>query len=214
MPSFGSSLFRSTWSRGSSRGPFMGRRALLRRTSLGAGLLRSKDGAWNVGTCLSWPDHPGYSHVAVARGTTMVFTAGAVPLERAASWSESTTPSTQTDQVVTNLIAALDAAGARPDDVVKTTVYVAGADYDRQATAWEAVSASPRGGAEHAGGCPDPGIPRGARGDRGRRGHRRLSALSASTSPGPAGAGTAAGRPGCSRTAGRPDGARSRARRP
>jgi enamine deaminase RidA (YjgF/YER057c/UK114 family) len=52
-------------------------------------------------------------------------------------------PVAQTDQVVANLIAALAAAGARPDDVVKTTVYVAGADHDRQVTVWDAVQRSP-----------------------------------------------------------------------
>ena len=85
---------------------------------------------------------PGYSHVAVARGSTLVFTAGAVPLDAAGELVADDAVA-QTDQVVANLIAALTAAGARPDDVVKTTVYVAGADHDRQTTVWEAVQRSP-----------------------------------------------------------------------
>lgn len=85
---------------------------------------------------------PGYSHVAIARGATLVFTAGAVPLD-ATGEVVGPDPVAQTDQVVANLIAALTAAGAGPDDVVKTTVYVAGADHDRQSTVWEAIQRSP-----------------------------------------------------------------------
>ena len=86
---------------------------------------------------------PGYSHVAIARGATLVFTAGAVPLDQTGEVVGADDPMAQTDQVVANLIAALTAAGAGPDDVVKTTVYVAGADHDRQVTVWEAVQRSP-----------------------------------------------------------------------
>lgn len=86
---------------------------------------------------------PGYSHVAIARGATLVFTAGAVPLDATGEVVGADDPVAQTDQVVANLIAALTAAGAGPDDVVKTTVYVAGADHDRQSTVWEAVQRSP-----------------------------------------------------------------------
>ena len=129
---------------------------------------------------------PGYSHLAIARGSTLVFTAGAVPLDADGELVGADDPVTQTDQVVANLIAALTAAGARPDDVVKTTVYVAGADHDRQATVWEAVQRSPIAAAPSTlVGVPILGIPRAARGDRSRRGHRRLTRLSASTSRGP-----------------------------
>jgi len=86
---------------------------------------------------------PGYSHVAIARGATLVFTAGAVPLDATGEVVGADDPMAQTDQVVANLIAALTAAGAGPDDIVKTTVYVAGADHDRQVTVWEAVQRSP-----------------------------------------------------------------------
>jgi enamine deaminase RidA (YjgF/YER057c/UK114 family) len=86
---------------------------------------------------------PGYSHVAIARGATLVFTAGAVPLDATGEVVGTDDPAAQTDQVVANLIAALTAAGAGPDDVVKTTVYVAGADHDRQVIVWEAVQRSP-----------------------------------------------------------------------
>jgi enamine deaminase RidA (YjgF/YER057c/UK114 family) len=86
---------------------------------------------------------PGYSHVAIARGSTLVFTAGAVPLDASGELVGADDVVAQTGQVVQNLLAALAAAGAGPQDVVKTTLYVAGADHDRQATAWEAVQRSP-----------------------------------------------------------------------
>lgn len=85
---------------------------------------------------------PGYSHVAIARGATLVFTAGAVPLDAMGELVGADDAVVQTDQVVANLLAALSAAGARPEDVVKTTVYVAGADPDRQASVWGAVQRS------------------------------------------------------------------------
>lgn len=86
---------------------------------------------------------PGYSHVAIARGATLVYTAGAVPLDGSGDLVGAADAVAQTDQVVANLLAALSAAGARPEDVVKTTVYVAGGDHERQATVWEAVQRSP-----------------------------------------------------------------------
>ena len=86
---------------------------------------------------------PGYSHVAIARGSTLVFTAGAVPLDADGELVGADDAAAQTDQVVANLLAALSVVGAEPADVVKTTVYVAGADHDRQAMVWEAVQRSP-----------------------------------------------------------------------
>lgn len=86
---------------------------------------------------------PGYSHLAIARGDTLVFTAGAVPLDATGELVGADDPVVQTEQVVTNLLVALSAAGAGPADVVKTTVYVAGGSHDRQATVWQAVQRSP-----------------------------------------------------------------------
>jgi enamine deaminase RidA (YjgF/YER057c/UK114 family) len=86
---------------------------------------------------------PGYSHVAIARGTALVFTAGAVPLDATGELVGADDAVVQAEQVVANLLAALSEAGAGAEDVVKTTVYVAGADHDRQAAVWEAVQRSP-----------------------------------------------------------------------
>jgi enamine deaminase RidA (YjgF/YER057c/UK114 family) len=86
---------------------------------------------------------PGYAHVAIARGSSLVFTAGAVPLDAAGELVGPEDPAAQTEQVIANLLAALAAAGAEPGDVVKTTVFVAGVDHDVQNAVWEAVQASP-----------------------------------------------------------------------
>lgn len=88
-------------------------------------------------------DPPGYSHVAIARGATLVFTAGAVPLDARGGLVGPDDAVAQTDQVIANLLAALAAAGAGPEDVVKTTVFIVPGDHDRQAAVWEAVQRSP-----------------------------------------------------------------------
>ncbi len=86
---------------------------------------------------------PGYAHVAVAAGSTLVFTAGAVPLDEHGELVGPDDPEMQTDQVVANLLWQLEAGGAGPDDVVKTTVYVSGGSHELQVRVWEAVQRSP-----------------------------------------------------------------------
>jgi enamine deaminase RidA (YjgF/YER057c/UK114 family) len=88
---------------------------------------------------------PGYSHVAVATGRTLVFTAGQVPLDGSGHLVGEGDAVRQAGQVLANLLLTLEAAGARPEDVVKTTVYVAGADHDAQVAVWDVVRASPVG---------------------------------------------------------------------
>jgi enamine deaminase RidA (YjgF/YER057c/UK114 family) len=68
----------------------------------------------------------GYRHYSVASGWRLVFTAGAVPLDPTGKLVGPGDHQAQTQQVLANLLAALEAAGAGPDDVVKTTVYVVG----------------------------------------------------------------------------------------
>ena len=89
---------------------------------------------------------PGYAHVAVSRAGSLACTAGAVPLDRdgdvVAGGYEA-----QTRAVVANLLAALAAAGATADDVLKTTVYVVATDGAPLAPVWDVVRASPLAGA-------------------------------------------------------------------
>lgn len=72
----------------------------------------------------------------------MVFTAGAVPLDAEGNVVGPGDPPAQARRVLENLLAALEAGGAGPADVVKTTVYVAGADHAAQASVWEVVRTS------------------------------------------------------------------------
>ena len=85
---------------------------------------------------------PGYAHVAVSRGGTMVFTAGAVPLGADGRLVGEGDPLAQAEQVIANLLTALGAGGAKPGDVAKTTVYVAGASHETQSTVWQVVRSS------------------------------------------------------------------------
>jgi enamine deaminase RidA (YjgF/YER057c/UK114 family) len=85
---------------------------------------------------------PGYSHVAIGRGGTIVFTAGAVPLDSQGDLVGGDDPVAQAEQVIENLLAALETAGARPENVAKTTVYVAGSSYEAQSAVWQVVRGS------------------------------------------------------------------------
>jgi enamine deaminase RidA (YjgF/YER057c/UK114 family) len=85
---------------------------------------------------------PGYSHVAVANGAMLVFTAGAVPIDADGELVGPGDIESQTEQVLANLLRQLEAGGAAPDDVVKTTVYVA-SDHDDMIRVWEIVQRSP-----------------------------------------------------------------------
>lgn len=85
---------------------------------------------------------PGYTHVAVASGRSLVFTAGAVPIDERGEVVGNGDIEAQTEQVIANLLRQLDAGGAGPGDVVKTTVYVA-SDHDDMIRVWEVVQRSP-----------------------------------------------------------------------
>jgi enamine deaminase RidA (YjgF/YER057c/UK114 family) len=86
---------------------------------------------------------PGYSHVAVASGSRLVFTAGAVPLDDRGDLVGPEDAEVQTEQVLANLARQLGAGGATQADVVKTTVYVARASLETQSLVWEVVQRSP-----------------------------------------------------------------------
>ncbi len=86
---------------------------------------------------------PGYAHVAIATGSTLVFTAGAVPLDEHGDLVGPGDVEAQTEQVLANLVRQLEAGGAAADDVVKTTVFVAGASHEAQAAVWRVVQRSP-----------------------------------------------------------------------
>jgi enamine deaminase RidA (YjgF/YER057c/UK114 family) len=57
---------------------------------------------------------PGYSHVAIARGDTLVFTAGAVPLDDRGELVGAGDVEAQTQRALANLLRQLEAGGAVP----------------------------------------------------------------------------------------------------
>jgi enamine deaminase RidA (YjgF/YER057c/UK114 family) len=86
---------------------------------------------------------PGYAHAVVSHGATTVWTAGGVPLDRDGALVGPGDVTAQAEQVLANLTVALEAAGAAPADVVRTTVYVVTSDRSDLGAAWGAVQASP-----------------------------------------------------------------------
>ena len=80
-----------------------------------------------------------YAYVAIAPAGSTVFTAGACPLDANGDVVGPGDLARQTRQALENLLVALDAAGCGPDDVVKTTVYVATTDGGDLAVAWRLV---------------------------------------------------------------------------
>ncbi|MFI6294574.1 RidA family protein [Nonomuraea sp. NPDC050790] len=67
-----------------------------------------------------------YSHVVIATGTRMVFVSGQVAEDRSGNLIGSGDMAVQARQVFANIGHALAAAGARPDQVTKLTIFVAG----------------------------------------------------------------------------------------
>lgn len=75
------------------------------------------------------PPQQSYTQVVVATGTRLVFVAGQEPEDIDGNLVGPGDLAAQARQVYANLGRALAAAGARPDQVAKITIYVV--DYDR-----------------------------------------------------------------------------------
>jgi enamine deaminase RidA (YjgF/YER057c/UK114 family) len=83
-----------------------------------------------------------YAYASVAPPGSLVFTAGACPIDEAGVVIEAGNYTAQAGRAVANLVAALAAAGASLADVLKTTVYVASADKRDLVEVWEVVHAA------------------------------------------------------------------------
>jgi enamine deaminase RidA (YjgF/YER057c/UK114 family) len=83
-----------------------------------------------------------YSYAAIAPSGGTVFTAGACPLDSDGRVVAAGDVAAQARQALDNLLATLRAAGCGPDDVVKTTVYVASGERGDLLAAWEVVEQS------------------------------------------------------------------------
>jgi enamine deaminase RidA (YjgF/YER057c/UK114 family) len=81
----------------------------------------------------------GYEYVSVVPSGSIVFTAGACPLDESGQVVGPNDPIAQAEQCVSNLAAALARAGGTLDDLVRTTIYVVG-DRDELAAAWRTVA--------------------------------------------------------------------------
>lgn len=83
-----------------------------------------------------------YAYAAAAPPGSLVFTAGACPIDETDTVVGPGDIARQTQQVMANLTQALAAAGCGLADVLKTTVYVASSDQQDLVAAWEVVRAS------------------------------------------------------------------------
>ena len=73
-------------------------------------------------------DTPGYSHVTVVESGRLAFLAGQCPLDASGSLVGADDVLAQTDQVVANALTVLTAVDAKPDDVVRSIIYVVSDD--------------------------------------------------------------------------------------
>ena len=80
-----------------------------------------------------------YAYAAVAPPGSLIFTAGACPINAEGVVTAPGEYAVQAGQTVANLITALAAAGASLADVLKTTVYVASARQEDLVGVWEVV---------------------------------------------------------------------------
>ncbi|GGM78330.1 RidA family protein [Dactylosporangium sucinum] len=86
----------------------------------------------------------GYSHVTISSAGRLAHLAGQCPLDLAGTVVGAEGDyAAQTDQVVTNCLAVLDAAGAAPSDVVRSIVYVVSPDSTVLSAVWDQLMASP-----------------------------------------------------------------------
>ena len=87
---------------------------------------------------------PGYTHVTISSEGRLAHFAGQCPLDPAgAVVGEPGDYDRQTDQVIANCLAVLEAAGAQPSQVVRSVIYVVSADSAVLAAVWDRLNASP-----------------------------------------------------------------------
>ncbi|GAA1165208.1 RidA family protein [Nocardioides aquiterrae] len=90
----------------------------------------------------SLSDDVPYAYASMAGPGSLVFTAGACPLDDDGEVVAPGDVAAQAQRVMDNLAAALAAAGCTLADVARSTVYVASAERDDLVTAWQVVRAA------------------------------------------------------------------------
>jgi len=88
---------------------------------------------------------PGYHHVTVVSAGRTAYLAGQCPLDVNGTIVRPGDLGAQVDQVAANAMIALRSAGARPEHVVRTVIYVASPDRGVLAEVWDRFQASPLG---------------------------------------------------------------------
>ena len=83
-----------------------------------------------------------YAYASAAEAASLVFTAGACPLDEAGQVVAPGDIAAQARQALANLRSALGESGCELTDVLKTTVYVASEQRADLVTAWNEVAAA------------------------------------------------------------------------
>ncbi|WP_436534016.1 RidA family protein [Actinoplanes sp. HUAS TT8] len=88
----------------------------------------------------------GYHHVTISTAGRLAHLAGQCPLDLAGRVvGEPGDYAAQTAQVIANCLAVLAAAGAGPDQVVRSVIYVVSPDHAVLSAVWHQLNASPLG---------------------------------------------------------------------
>lgn len=85
---------------------------------------------------------PGYHHVTKVQADQLIFLAGQCPLNAAGELAEGGLVG-QTTQVIQNILTALESADARPEDVVRTVIYVVSPVREDLSAVWAQLNESP-----------------------------------------------------------------------
>jgi enamine deaminase RidA (YjgF/YER057c/UK114 family) len=86
---------------------------------------------------------PGYHHVTVVEAGRLAFLAGQCPLDQHGTVVGVDDVEAQVDQVAANAMTALAAAGAGPEHVVRSVIYVVSDDTAVLASVWRRFNDSP-----------------------------------------------------------------------
>jgi enamine deaminase RidA (YjgF/YER057c/UK114 family) len=86
-----------------------------------------------------------YRHITVVETGRTAYLAGQCPIAPDGSLVGKNDLSAQIQQVVRNCLAALDALGARPEDVVRSVIYVVTEGQSVLGRTWSELTASPLG---------------------------------------------------------------------
>ncbi|MEV0350922.1 RidA family protein [Nonomuraea sp. NPDC050680] len=86
---------------------------------------------------------PGYSHVTVVEAGRTAFLAGQCPLDATGALVGDGDVNAQVDQIVANALIALAAVNARPEQVVRSVIYVVSQDTTPLGGVWQRLLDSP-----------------------------------------------------------------------